>query len=555
MIKKSRICIYALTAASVMLGGLTADCFAYSKQVGNSGIYISGNTKCAENGRLIGIDLWSPDKSFDDLLKAAGADGYTDILAYRYQITSGKDGFYEDEIQLKDNADSGVYTLCISCECGESIIKEDVLYSNPKQNRSALEKLAAAKSADELAAICGENKYALGFDFEFDLTAEAAQILYAWVKSDDFSLSDANIKSKAIDSYNRAVIIAAVSDGKVSDLFKYEKQLGLENTRIKDFYTRGYANAAFKTAVTAALSGKSFANVNDFFDAFYQEFVLATVKTPDGYVNVMDVVNEFVPEIGLTADVTQNDCLKVMNKKYNNYAELKAAILSDGGSGGSSGSGSGSSGGGSRNNSGIAFGDDYTKPNENPEPMNPDIFNDIDDVAWAKRAIVELAQLGIINGKTVDTFCPNDNITREEFVKLVVLAFVPKSGRTAADIKFDDVDDNAWYAEYIKIAYKNNIIKGIGGNRFGTGENITRQDAAAIVYNSAISSGIITKTEGAEVGFDDAGAISDYAKEAVGVLSQNHIINGVDGRNYAPLDFLTRAQAAKIIYGVYTVSE
>lgn len=552
MIKKSRIYIYALIAASVMLGGLTADCFAYSKQVGNSGIYISGNTNCGESNRIVGVDLWSPGKSFDDLIKTGNAEDYTEVLAYRYQILSGENGFYEDEIQLKDSAKSGVYTLCISCECGESIIKEDVVYSNPKENLQALEKLAASKSADELAEICRDNKYALGFDSEFDLTSEAAKILYAWVKSDDFSLSDADIKSKAIDSYNRAVIIAAVSDGKVSDLFKYDKQLGLENTRIKNFYMRKYANAAFKTEVTNALKGKSFIKVNDFYDALYQEFVLATVKDPDGYANIMDVVNEFAAEIGLTAGVTQNDCLKVMNKKYNNYAELKAAILS---SGNNNGGGGGGGGGGGRNNSSIAFGDDYTKPNENPEPMNSDIFDDIDDVAWAKRAIVELAQLGIINGKTVNTFCPNDNITREEFVKLVVLAFVPENARIAADIKFDDADDNAWYAEYIKIAYKNNIIKGIGDNRFGVGENITRQDAATIVYNSAISGGLITKAEGTEVGFDDADAISDYAKEAVGVLAQNRIINGVDGKNFVPLDFLTRAQAAKIIYGVYTVSE
>ena len=95
----------------------------------------------------------------------------------------------------------------------------------------------------------------------------------------------------------------------------------------------------------------------------------------------------------------------------------------------------------------------------------------------------------------------------------------------------------------------------MGDNRFGTGENITRQDAATIVYNSAISGSLMTKEELGDIAFEDAAYISDYAKEAVGALSQNRIINGVDGRNFAPLDYLTRAEAAKIIYGVYTVSE
>ena len=65
----------------------------------------------------------------------------------------------------------------------------------------------------------------------------------------------------------------------------------------------------------------------------------------------------------------------------------------------------------------------------------------------------------------------------------------------------------------------------------------------------------MTKEELGDIAFEDAAYISDYAKEAVGALSQNRIINGVDGRNFAPLDYLTRAEAAKIIYGVYTVSE
>ena len=554
MLKKSRICICAL-AAVICVGGINTACFAYSKQVGSNGVYISGNTKCGESGRIVGVDLWAPDKSFDDLLKTDNPNDYTDIIAYRYQVESGEKGFYEDEIELNDSAKSGVYKLCISCECGESIITENVVYSNPKENELALEKLAAAKSVDELITVCKDNKYALGFDSEFELTRAAAQVLYNWVKSDEFSLSDADIKSKAIDSYNRAVIIAAVSDGKVTDLFEYDKQLGLENSRIKNFYTRKYVNTVFKTAVTDALKNNGCTTESEFFDALYREFTLATVKAPDGYLNVMDVLNEFAAEIGISRTITQNDCLRVMNNKYNSYSELKAAILTSDNNGGTSGGSGGGGGGSSRGNSTTSFGNDYTNPTDNPEPMNPDIFDDIDDVSWAKRAIVELAQLGIINGKTVNTFCPNDNITREEFVKLVVLAFVPESSRTAADVRFDDVDDDAWYASYVKIAYNNNIIKGVGDNRFGTGENITRQDAATIVYNSAISGGLMTKEELGDIAFEDAAYISDYAKEAVGALSQNRIINGVDGRNFAPLDYLTRAEAAKIIYGVYTVSE
>ena len=51
-----------------------------------------------------------------------------------------------------------------------------------------------------------------------------------------------------------------------------------------------------------------------------------------------------------------------------------------------------------------------------------------------------------------------------------------------------------------------------------------------------------------KLSFDDADEISDYAKQAVAYLADNGVVNGVDGKNFAPKAFATRAQAAKIIY-------
>ncbi|MGN0178619.1 MAG: S-layer homology domain-containing protein, partial [Monoglobaceae bacterium] len=154
---------------------------------------------------------------------------------------------------------------------------------------------------------------------------------------------------------------------------------------------------------------------------------------------------------------------------------------------------------------------------------------------------------------TVNTFCPNDNITREEFIKLVVMAFVPESKRVPADVAFDDVDDGEWYADYVKIAYGLNIVKGVGDNRFGTGETITRQDAAVMVYNTAVMLEMMSKAESWNIAFEDEANMADYAKDAIYTMAENGIINGVDGVNFAPCDYLTRAEAAKIIYGVYTI--
>ena len=50
--------------------------------------------------------------------------------------------------------------------------------------------------------------------------------------------------------------------------------------------------------------------------------------------------------------------------------------------------------------------------------------------------------------------------------------------------------------------------------------------------------------------FEDKEKIADYAKESVAALYDMGIINGVSATEFDPLSQATRAQAAKIIYGV-----
>ena len=62
-----------------------------------------------------------------------------------------------------------------------------------------------------------------------------------------------------------------------------------------------------------------------------------------------------------------------------------------------------------------------------------------------------------------------------------------------------------------------------------------------------------TAEENSAEKFDDYSSIDDYAKDAVNVMVKQGIINGTDNNLFAPADFATRAQAAKIIYEMYRV--
>ena len=174
-------------------------------------------------------------------------------------------------------------------------------------------------------------------------------------------------------------------------------------------------------------------------------------------------------------------------------------------------------------------------------PFNP--FVDVENIDWAKDHIVKLYNAGIINGKTSTNFAPYDNITREEFVKLIVaLTSLSDDGSAAS---FNDVPEDSWFAPYVKAAVANGVVKGIGSNNFGTGSNATRQDIAVMIVNALGKKGVAITEETAN--FADGANVADYAKNAVAFLSAKGVITG-DGNGYFnPTAKATRAEVAVML--------
>ena len=110
--------------------------------------------------------------------------------------------------------------------------------------------------------------------------------------------------------------------------------------------------------------------------------------------------------------------------------------------------------------------------------------------------------------------------------------------------KFDDVSSSAWYSGYVCTAYENGLVTGTDDNMFMPDKNITREDAAVIIYRAAKKLGI---DAAGTAEFDDSGDAADYAAEAIGALSQKGIING-NGGKFFPKNDITRAEAAAMLY-------
>ncbi len=100
-------------------------------------------------------------------------------------------------------------------------------------------------------------------------------------------------------------------------------------------------------------------------------------------------------------------------------------------------------------------------------------FSDVEILDWHNTAVSTMAKLGVINGRTADTFDPNAFITRAEFA--TICARFIEAEASATD-KFADVAGH-WAEKEIYEAAEYGWIRGYEDNSFKPDQYITRAEA------------------------------------------------------------------------------
>ena len=174
-------------------------------------------------------------------------------------------------------------------------------------------------------------------------------------------------------------------------------------------------------------------------------------------------------------------------------------------------------------------------------------FNDIENHQWAKMSILELAQKGIVSGKSKDVFAPNDATTRAEFVKILVGALeIPSADKK---LGFTDISEEHWAYSDVSAAVEAGIVYGLTEELFGTNNTITREEMAAMCYR-ALQYKQISVDAQQERRFSDADEVSVFAKEAVAMMGGAGIVSGRGDDLFCPKELLTRAETAKICHSL-----
>lgn len=108
-------------------------------------------------------------------------------------------------------------------------------------------------------------------------------------------------------------------------------------------------------------------------------------------------------------------------------------------------------------------------------------FDDIDRT-FNRDKINELADMGIVKGTTDKTFEPSRPVTRVEYTSMLVRALDLES-QPLVNLTFQDIDETAWYIDPLKTAIKDEVARGFSKTVFAPDRIINREQAAKMTNN------------------------------------------------------------------------
>jgi len=174
-------------------------------------------------------------------------------------------------------------------------------------------------------------------------------------------------------------------------------------------------------------------------------------------------------------------------------------------------------------------------------------FTDLGEDHWARQAVEELVDVGLLRCYGDGSFRPKNPITRGQFINLLVKAAgIPEVVKQPPT--FSDVNITSPYYTSVEAAAQAGIVSGDGG-LFRPDQHLNREQLAVMVVK-ALNEDSRPVSASTLVSFADVSAISPWALSAVGRAVELGILSG-RGDGFAPQAITTRAEAAMVIWNVW----
>ncbi len=170
-------------------------------------------------------------------------------------------------------------------------------------------------------------------------------------------------------------------------------------------------------------------------------------------------------------------------------------------------------------------------------------FADVTPERWFFSAVEFATARGLVTVGTVLRYQPNQAMTRAMTVTLFhrMMGSPSPEGHAA----FQDVAENAWYAEAVDWAWETGVTRGVNAELFAPNAKVTREAFVTLLYRCLRSAGIPLEESGDLSAFSDREKVHPWAREAVAWAVGSGVLNGIDGL-LEPGGETSRAQAAAI---------
>lgn len=169
----------------------------------------------------------------------------------------------------------------------------------------------------------------------------------------------------------------------------------------------------------------------------------------------------------------------------------------------------------------------------------------------AKYAVEVLTARHIVNGTSDTLFSPSKSVTRAEFSSMIVRALNLDllDSTNLAKTAYSDVGAEAWYSNDIAVLNKLGVIKGFSDGTFRPNDPVTREQMVVIVMNALRSQELLPNSSiAAAEKFTDDETISSWAKDSVKMARGLKLVSGIGQNRFMPKQPTNRADTAVFIW-------
>ncbi|MFD2672554.1 S-layer homology domain-containing protein [Marinicrinis sediminis] len=167
---------------------------------------------------------------------------------------------------------------------------------------------------------------------------------------------------------------------------------------------------------------------------------------------------------------------------------------------------------------------------------------------WSRDFIAQLMKAGIIAGFPDGTIKPKKQLTKGEFVALLVRALELPTDDPALETGYPDAK-GTWVAVELAAAEQVRLVSKGNGHSFEPAKGITRIEMAVMLYRAAELEKQYGQAD-AKV-FRDTDDLTVYQRQALDVVTRLGWINGYEDKTFKPHHTLTRAEAFTVISIMY----